>query len=487
MFVRRFFLRFATLSILCLKLFSQADTDVLSVGKMRSSAEVFFANGDLEKSLEMWSKVISLEPGNDSNYYKRFRVYLRQQKLKEALADLTSALTHNPANENALTQRAKLNMRLGRCAEAETDFQYLKQVNPKSKDLSLLQNAVSCKRSIHEAQRAFEQSRWPLARDFLTEALRHADSASKLLVMRASAQCHEKNFYECVADSGRALKMEADNLEALEIRALGYLHLGELESASSHVRQGLKFDPEHSGCKAIYRRIKKITDNTKKADKAVDQRDFVAAEKSLGVVLDAVTGYDVLVDRVQRKLADVLMQNKKYAEAKKLVHGLIEKDAQDASLFKLLGSICMHEEDFDCAVQNLKRAAELSQGDRGLQEELRKAEAALKQSKMKDYYKILGVGRRASAKEIKKAYRELALKWHPDKHKGDDEKEKAEKQFQNVAEAYEILSDDDKRARYDRGEDVTGQQGAGGGGGGFQQGFNPFGGGFNQHFQHGGG
>lgn len=129
----------------------------------------------------------------------------RQQKLKEALADLTSALTHNPAHENALTQRAKLNMRMGRCAEAESDFQYLKQVNPKSKDLSLLQNAISCKRSIHEAQRAFEQARWPLARDFLTEALRHADSASKLLVMRASAQCQERNFYECVADSGECL------------------------------------------------------------------------------------------------------------------------------------------------------------------------------------------------------------------------------------------------------------------------------------------
>lgn len=77
MILRRFLLRFATLSILCLKLFSYADTDVLSVGKMRSSAEVFFANGELDKSLEMWSKVISLEPGNDSNYYKRFRVYLR--------------------------------------------------------------------------------------------------------------------------------------------------------------------------------------------------------------------------------------------------------------------------------------------------------------------------------------------------------------------------------------------------------------------------
>jgi curved DNA-binding protein CbpA len=50
------------------------------------------------------------------------------------------------------------------------------------------------------------------------------------------------------------------------------------------------------------------------------------------------------------------------------------------------------------------------------------------------------VGRRANSKEIKKAYREAALVWHPDKHKGEEEKERAEKQFQLVAEAYEVIN-----------------------------------------------
>lgn len=68
-----------------------------------------------------------MEPNNDSNFYKRFRVYLRQQKLKEALADLNSALTINPANENVLVQRAKLQVKLGRCEEADSDFDKLKK------------------------------------------------------------------------------------------------------------------------------------------------------------------------------------------------------------------------------------------------------------------------------------------------------------------------------------------------------------------------
>ena len=77
-----------------------------------------------------------------------------------------------------------------------------------------------------------------------------------------------------------------------------------------------------------------------------------------------------------------------------------------------------------------------------------------------DYYEILGVARTASASEIKAAYRKLALKYHPDKNPGDHQ---AEERFKGAAEAYAVLSDSDKRARYDRfGRDaVSGAAGAG--------------------------
>lgn len=66
-----------------------------------------------------------------------------------------------------------------------------------------------------------------------------------------------------------------------------------------------------------------------------------------------------------------------------------------------------------------------------------------------DYYEILGVARDASAGDIKKAYRKLALKWHPDRHKG-EAKESAEKEFQRISEANEVLSDPEKRKKYDQ-------------------------------------
>jgi DnaJ-class molecular chaperone len=95
----------------------------------------------------------------------------------------------------------------------------------------------------------------------------------------------------------------------------------------------------------------------------------------------------------------------------------------------------------------------------------------------RDYYEILGVSKSASDDEIKKAYRKLAVKYHPDKNPGDKE---AEEKFKEINEAHDVLSDKQKRARYDQ----FGHAGVGGAGGNpFAGGGNSFGGGFNYNGQ----
>lgn len=90
-------------------------------------------------------------------------------------------------------------------------------------------------------------------------------------------------------------------------------------------------------------------------------------------------------------------------------------------------------------------------------------------SSKRDYYEVLGVSKGASQEEIKKAFKKAALKYHPDREGGDEQK------FKEAGEAYEVLSDDQKRAAYDQFGHSAGAANPGGPGGNPYAGGNPFG------------
>ena len=93
-----------------------------SVGKIRSAADLAFSKGESEEAAKLWKQVIALEPQNEQNYYKLFRVHLRQKKHRDAVHDLSECLKLKPNHVQALSQRAKLLLKVGRCAESEVDF-----------------------------------------------------------------------------------------------------------------------------------------------------------------------------------------------------------------------------------------------------------------------------------------------------------------------------------------------------------------------------
>jgi len=130
------------------------------------------------------------------------------------------------------------------------------------------------------------------------------------------------------------------------------------------------------------------------------------------------------------------------------------------------------------AMNDFRRALELEEDNKRAKEGVQKTQKLEKQSKKRDYYKILGVKRTATKKEITKAYRKMAQKWHPDSYQG-DEKKLAEKNFIDVAAAKEVLTDPEKRAKFDQGEDPLDPEAQHA----HPQGFNPF---ANFHFQHSG-
>merc|ERR1712141_88655 len=118
---------------------------------------------------------------------------------------------------------------------------------------------------------------------------------------------------------------------------------------------------------------------------------------------------------------------------------------------------------------------ELDENFQRAKEGLERAQKRQKQAAKRDYYKILGVKRNARKKEITKAYRKLAQKWHPDNFQDEDEKKRAEKKFMDIAAANEVLTDPEMRQKFDNGEDPLDPEEQ-------QRGNNPFQGGQGERF-----
>ncbi|KAF9530873.1 hypothetical protein CPB83DRAFT_868305 [Crepidotus variabilis] len=180
------------------------------------------------------------------------------------------------------------------------------------------------------------------------------------------------------------------------------------------------------------------------------------------------------------RLADVVKSSDDYkAQTNKWCEELLTLKGKSEDTDGLVGrgEGLLWKEEWEDAVRTFEKAFEASgRGDRDIHQRLVKAQKLLKQSKQKDYYKVLGVARDADAKTIKKAFRRAAKIAHPDK--GGSEAKMAA-----LNQAYEVLYSPELRARYDAGDDPNDPMAGAYGGGG-----NPFAGGFQGgQFNFGGG
>jgi DnaJ family protein C protein 3 len=309
------------------------------------------------------------------------------------------------------------------------------------------------------------------------------EQATDLLFLKAEALYNHGDYYGVISDTGQVLKQHPQNLEAYRLRGDAYGRLGEHDTAIQHYREALKLDPEHKGCKEGHKFIKKIEKKRKKGDDAYDKGSFEDAIQLWTSAMEIDPTHSAFN---RPTLLKIVKAYSRLGDHKKAIAAASKHIEEEESLEGLwaLGEAQQNAEQFEEAVRTFNQAAESAPDGEMKQEakkKLQEAQVALKQSKEKNYYKILGVPRDASKKEIKSAYRKLALKWHPDKNP--DNLEEAEKKFADIGEAYEVLSDEEMKAKYDRGEDVFENQGGGGGGGHH---FDPrmF---FNQQFHGGGG
>lgn len=414
------------------------------------------------------------QPADAGTLLKRASETIKVRQYDEALELLNSAIEADAGLSDAYRQRASVLRKLCRYEESEKNYNKFLELKPGTtsveKELSQL---LQAKTALESAYNLYDSGDFSKALDHITKVvLIFSPSCMKAKFLKVRLLLALKDYSTAISETGYILKEDENSLEALLLRGRAYYYLADHDVATRHFQKGLRLDPEHSELKKAYFGLKNLLKKTKSAEDNAAKGKLRVAVEDFRAALAADPNHSAHNVHLHVGLCKVLVKLGRGKDAVISCTDALDIDGELDEALVQRGEAKLLVEDWDGAVEDLKTAAQKSPQDMNIREALMRAEKALKLSKRKDWYKILGVSKTASIAEIKRAYKKLALQWHPDKNV--DKREKAEAMFREIAAAYEVLGDEDKRVRYDRGEDLD-EMGMGGGGGG---GFNPFGGGF---------
>eukprot|EP01098_Paradermamoeba_levis_P012124 TRINITY_DN5249_c0_g1_i1.p1 TRINITY_DN5249_c0_g1~~TRINITY_DN5249_c0_g1_i1.p1 ORF type:complete len:473 (-),score=159.49 TRINITY_DN5249_c0_g1_i1:216-1634(-) len=444
---------------------------------LAQNAEYFIQQGDaamkegmFDMAISHYSNAIQLSPNEVTNYYKRAATYLTKGSSREALSDLNKVLKMKPDFIQALIRRGKVFLEMGQYSDAKKDYETAKTLDPTNSQPPLgLKQVAEQEIKVKGVEDEMARKNFPFAKELVNEVLMVSKDSPKLRLLRAHCNLELGDYQSMLDDTTRALKVDSANVKGYLLRGQAVFYMGDTENAVKFWRECLRNDPDNKPCRDEFKKSKKL-------EKAIqDMNDLVGQGNLLQAISIAQSSLQIdakathFNNRFRNSICEYFLKIKKSQDA---INTCTEALQYDDNIDVLLNraEAYMLEDDFDNAIRDYRDAQQKDNGNRRAHDGIHNAERRKKMAERKDYYKILGVARDATVQQIKKAYRKLALQYHPDKLKSitdEKEKEALEKKFYDINEAHEILSDAEKRDKWDRGEDVE-----------VPQGFNPF----HQHF-----
>jgi len=467
----------------------------MPVSQLIKDAGVKLASGHTHEALAYFDVAISRDPQNYLTFFRRGAAYLSLGRTAQAQHDFDRVLELKPGFEGALVQRAKIRARKADWTAARKDY----EAAAKTDDLARLDEAQG---AAVLAQEAAEKGDWEACITHASTAIIVAGGAYDIRKTRASCRFEKGDVIEGISDLQHLLQINTGDIQPhLQSSAMAFYALGESEKGLKHIAQCLQSDPDSKTCMKLRRREKNLEKSLKKVRAFFDKRQFATASKLL---IDRGADDPGLLNEVKQDFQDYINAGYIYKNAPQGLYGrLIEMtceayvemgnhkkgtpyctealqrnpDSLHGALHKAQNQL--DNDDFEACLRTLDHAKQHHQSPK-LEDLHHKATALLKRSKTKDYYKVLGISRDASDREIKKAYRGLTKIYHPDKAGANGiSPEEAQKKMAAVNEAYEVLSDPELKERFDHGDDPNSNEGP--------QAGHPFPGGQQFVFRQGGG
>nr|CCC91473.1 putative TPR-repeat-containing chaperone protein DNAJ [Trypanosoma congolense IL3000] len=459
---------------------STADDEITKKLLLAGDAALRQGRSHYQEALAKYTEALSHSPNSIRGLYSRAELLSMMRRREASLSDLDQLLGLDEKHQRGLVLRSTLYSQTGQLLEAMEDIKKLilmmkeagradKVADLTKKMQQLLQYAeawLPLQQKIQLAKKnetALTRDEQCLCVNVLHSMIRElAKDGLGLRLQRAECALACGDNRAASEELKYVVQREPHNLEAVALNARALRALGAIEHSRKELRRCLSLDPEYAQCAHLHKLVREQARVTQAVEKALE-------EKHYGKVLELVEGAlrfeenapykdqllgwrcdaNVGLQDVKAGLAACDEAMKLYSPEDPTVVGIL---LQKLELYIL-------DENMDAVEDMLQQAQKLQPNDSRLHEYKRKVERLKRVGLRKNYYKILGVKNTASHAEIRRAYRHLAKTYHPDKLKSQDltkeERQEADKRFRDINEAKEILLDDEKRARYDSGEDPT--------------------------------
>uniref|UniRef100_A0A914I6N5 J domain-containing protein n=1 Tax=Globodera rostochiensis TaxID=31243 RepID=A0A914I6N5_GLORO len=482
-------LQISYLSFITFALIQLASSQRKEIDKHLEQGKYWLSKGQFQEALQHYHQAVALDPSDYQIYYRRATVFLASGKVNAALPDLEKVVELKPDFIAGRIQRGNILFKKGNLKEAEADFEFAVKHEPgNAESRERMQKISQIQAWIDNGLQHFENKDFAMAEQMLNYAIEHCQWNADLHRKRSRCRLARGDTQNAIADIRAVAKLVPDSTETfLELSRI-YYEIGDVENAMGQIRECLHLSPEHKECFPFYKRIKKLTKMRQDLMKSVLGEQWMDCLEKAKSILRFEREVDPIQMDVYKYTCKCNVKLSHVAEAiQECTEVLKYGDENDLDVLLDRGEAFLLNEQYEKAVEDFQKAVNAHEGSRRAKEQLTRAQKMLKLSKKKDYYKILGVRRNADKRQVMKAYRKLAQQWHPDNFQDDAEKERAQEKFFDIANAKDVLTDPEKRRRYDAGEDPLDPQGGHGGGQQFHQwhwsgeqgGFNPFGEGFN--------
>ncbi|CAL2029583.1 unnamed protein product [Caenorhabditis brenneri] len=458
----------------------------VSADKTESQVEFETGNESFVKrkysdALLHYHKAIEIDPLNYQAIYRRATTYLVLGRTKPAIADFDTVLEQKPDFGGARQQRANVLMKMGDLEAAKSDFRYLINTTPSNEEIQEKLKLIQIQSEDREnLERLFAHGECESVEALATKMLESQPWDASLYVLRAKCYEQQNRLKLAIHDLKHASKLSSDNTDLLyDLSTLEY-KVAEIHNSLSTIRDCLKLNPDHKRCYSSYKTSKKIVKLLDSMKNLVEQKDWKKCLEAGEKLLKSNENDVSIKVNVYRLSCQCNREEGNLGAAIQECNEILEFDDSDVDTLLQRAEAYMLDEEYDLATADFDKALEWDPSNEAAQSGKEQAKRAKELVGKRDYYKILGVRRNANKREITKAYRKMAQKWHPDNFQDEKDKKKAEKKFIDIAAAKEVLSDEEKRRAFDNGQDPLdsekGHRSQNSGGFNGFQGFNPFGG-----------